>query len=315
MRPTLLLAAALLASPAAAQRSLGEDAPEAAEMRYKLAVQLYRSKRFAEAAREFQVAWELYPKSPRLAYNLGRCEERAGNIEAALTAYEAYLKLAPDAEDRPTVEATMAALGKRLQASWPEVTLASVPPGAMVSVNGRAQPGPTPLTLRLKPGSHIVELTLDGHAAASQTVEVEAGKATALSVRLTATGATPAAGRPAAEVREGASPAGASSSLRPWAWTALGIGAAGVLAGGVFTAMTAAAKDEADSAEDSATTKSDLESIETKRETANRNAILTQVGFGLGVAGLATGVALWFLEDEPVSVGVLPGGGFVQVRF
>ena len=158
-------------------------------------------------------------------------------------------------------------------------------------------------------------LPIGAYTLGTSSFEVEAGKATALSVRLTATGATPAAGRPAAEVREGASPAGASSSLRPWAWTALGIGAAGVLAGGVFTAMTAAAKDEADSAEDSATTKSDLESIETKRETANRNAILTQVGFGLGVAGLATGVALWFLEDEPVSVGVLPGGGFVQVRF
>ncbi len=311
MKLTLALAAALLASPAAAPRSLGEDAPEAAEMRYKLGIQLYRSKHFAEAAREFQVAWELYPKSARLAFNLGRCEERAENIEAALQAYEAYLKLAPEADDRPTVEATMAALRKRLQASWPKVTVASVPPGATVSVNGRAQPGSTPVVLRLEPGSHIVGLVLEGHGAASRTVLVEAGRATAVSVPLTATGAAPAAASPATEVRE-TTPAGASSSLRPWAWTALGVGAAGVVAGGVFTALAVSSKE---AAEESETTAESRAALEDKQKTANRDAILMQVGFGVGVAGLATGVTLWFLEDEPVSAGVLPGGGFVRVRF
>jgi len=259
-------------------------------MRYKLGIELYRGRRFAEAAREFQVAWAMYPKSARLAFNLARCEERGTNIEAALRAYEAYLRLAPEADDRVAVEATVAALRKRVEALWPEVTIASVPAGAAVSIDGRGRPDPTPSIVRLKPGTHVVKLTLAGHQTASRTLEVEKEKTAALSVSL-----------------EAATPTG-----RPWAWTALGVGAAGVVAGAIFATLLHGDLGTEETSRTSGTTAE----LEEAQAAANRDVVLMQVSFGLGVVGLATGVTLWFVEDaDPVTAGVLPGGGFVRVRF
>ncbi|MCA9560913.1 MAG: hypothetical protein KC583_20335, partial [Myxococcales bacterium] len=92
------LAAALvgLATPAAANtRALGAGAPEAAEQRYQIGLQMYRAGRFAEAAREFRVALTMVPDSARLAYNLARSLERSDQLEAAIEHYQLYLRLSP----------------------------------------------------------------------------------------------------------------------------------------------------------------------------------------------------------------------------
>ena len=97
--------------------ALGPDAPEAAEKRYAIGRGLYRAGRFADAAAEFAVAFEMMPTSAKLAYNLGRCQERAGQLQSAVDAFQRYLELSPEAQDRGEVEATIAALRRRIEAS------------------------------------------------------------------------------------------------------------------------------------------------------------------------------------------------------
>src|SRR6185312_10093853 len=59
----------------------------------------YEQKRFAEAAREFEEAFRLAPRSP-LLYNIGKSYDGAGDHARALEAYRRYL-LMPDTVDSP----------------------------------------------------------------------------------------------------------------------------------------------------------------------------------------------------------------------
>ena len=92
------------AAPADVDRSLGPDAPNVAEQRYKIGIDLYRQGKFEAAANEFRVAQGLMPDSPKLAYNLARSLERAGETDDAIAQYERYLDLSPDAEDADDVK-------------------------------------------------------------------------------------------------------------------------------------------------------------------------------------------------------------------
>ena len=48
---------------------------------------------------------------PNTLYNIARCQEQLNRYDLAIRYYEQYLSVAPpDAEDRPTVEATMRSL-------------------------------------------------------------------------------------------------------------------------------------------------------------------------------------------------------------
>ena len=83
---------------------------DAAYTRYRIGAALYREQKFAEAAREFEVALGLSPQSTKLAYNLARSRESAGELKGAVQAYERYLELAPAADDRADVEQVIATL-------------------------------------------------------------------------------------------------------------------------------------------------------------------------------------------------------------
>ena len=83
-------------------------------------VDLYRKSQYAAAAQEFRVAQGLMPDSPKLAYNLARSLERAGEIDAAISAYDRYLTLAPDAADAADVRQVIETLRKMAYRGEPE---------------------------------------------------------------------------------------------------------------------------------------------------------------------------------------------------
>ncbi len=57
------------------------------------------------------------------------------------------------------------------QMLWPRLRLGSVPPGAEVRIDGRRQPGVTPLMVRVAPGQrHEVELRADGHRPVAHSI-------------------------------------------------------------------------------------------------------------------------------------------------
>jgi len=143
---------------------------------------LYDRGRYAEALVEFLNA-DAVTSSPRSVYNIAVCADLAGQREVALAYFDAYLS-GPDAdpERRREAESRM----KRLAAVLALVRVESDPPGAIVLVDREAlgEHGRTPRTLPLDPGSHEVELRLDGYQPAKASVKVGTGKLAELELKL-----------------------------------------------------------------------------------------------------------------------------------
>lgn len=102
---------------------------------------------------------------------------------------------------------------------------------------------------------------------------------------------------------------------RTWRWIALGAGALGVTAGGVFAARYVDATDRRDAAQRDG---AGIDRLNTLHDAAVSDYQWMQAGFILGGLGLGTAATLWLLDDDPsdapaVSVG--PGQIRVFGRF
>ena len=78
-------------------------APTQAPSREQNAQNLYLSEHFAEAASEFQKAYQ-ESGDPALSFNAALCYRRSGEAQLAKAAFEEYLRKAPKSPPRPTVE-------------------------------------------------------------------------------------------------------------------------------------------------------------------------------------------------------------------
>lgn len=95
---------------ARAQDSAEDGANEGdARMHFRLGRAYHESGRFAEAATEFQRAYELSGR-PALLYNVFVAHRDAGNLGPAIGALREYLRLNPDAEEREQLTARLAAM-------------------------------------------------------------------------------------------------------------------------------------------------------------------------------------------------------------
>jgi hypothetical protein len=84
-------------------------APEYAQT----AANLFAAGRFADAALEFKKAHDA-SGDPSFLYNMALCHRRAGNARLALSAYQDYLRKAPDSAQRPAVEKRIQELKQQL---------------------------------------------------------------------------------------------------------------------------------------------------------------------------------------------------------
>lgn len=111
---TAMLCAAAPAGAQTAERGLEAGAPAIAEQRYQLGREHYLLGDIESAVREFQGAYDIYPESSKLAFNLARCYERLDRYDEALRYYQRYLELAPEADDHDDVSRLVAGLKRRL---------------------------------------------------------------------------------------------------------------------------------------------------------------------------------------------------------
>ena len=79
---------------------------------------LFQAERFAEAAVEFQNAYQTNG-DPTLLFNMALSLRKAGNAKLALATYEDYLRKVPDSPQRPAVEARIKELKQQLAAPNP----------------------------------------------------------------------------------------------------------------------------------------------------------------------------------------------------
>ncbi|MCB9538567.1 MAG: PEGA domain-containing protein [Myxococcales bacterium] len=312
-RRCLLTALLLGASPPAfaQQPSLEAGAPPLAEQRYLTGRNLYRQGNLEGAAEEFRTAFDLFPESPKLAFNLGRVSERLGRLADAADYYRAYLRLAPEAADRAEIEALVVSLDRRLADQQGTLVLTTEPLGAAVFVDGATTAaGRTPLTVRLAPGEHALRVVLDGHETALRTLDLAAGQRSALTLRLVPVEAAPPPPPPPGP-RAARTPD--DGAWMPWA--VVGVGGAVTVTGAVLLAQAFGAADDRDALLSEGGSVDEARGLD---DDARLYQGLGWAGVGVGLVAVGGGLAWWLLDDEDATVSLGPwgpAGAAAQVRF
>jgi hypothetical protein len=259
---------------------------DAARKAYQGGEKDYKAGKYAEAYDGFKKANEILP-SPHAEYWMAMALDKQGKSDDAAAAYEKLLAHAEVSKlgDEKTgqVKSRLSELkGKQTG----EVNIATNPVWASVTVDGTAQPGETPMIIKLAPGAHTITITNPGYEKQELSIDVTAGQRVEKSVELkaaelgpaTAPADTPAPAEPE-EKAEPAPPAEAKSKVP--AYVTLGIAGAATVVGAFFGVKALGAK--GDFNDDPTTDNAD--SVE-------RNALIADMAFGVAITLGVTGVVL-----------------------
>lgn len=264
-----------------------EEEREAAKLAFEAGTKAFAEEDYATAAAEFQKAYEKVP-SPHAEYWIARAlDAQDAENENAAQVVAAYSKFLSNpgaqhagADKVAESQARVIELKKLLPA---QIKLTTIPEGATVIVDGQPYEEKTPLDLELPAGAHKFELTLDGYESTMVEMDVQGGSAVEQEVTLSEQAPPPEPATPAEpEVVEPAP----KKSLVPAAVT-LGLGGAGLISGTLFGIMALGAKKDFD--EDPTTANAD---------TAERNALIADMSFGIALTLGITGVVLLTADDE-----------------
>jgi PEGA domain-containing protein len=166
-----------------AHRAAAESAETEAEREFRTGYRALQAGNCADALVHYRRSLELVQR-PRTLFNIATCEEDLGQQAAAWRDYQSFLGLAEERDAAIVVEARVRieALRKRLRG---QLLVDSSPGGASVSVDGERQGrGPTPVTLSLEPGRHVVRVAMAGAVAVERIVDVAPEDQASLHVEL-----------------------------------------------------------------------------------------------------------------------------------
>lgn len=175
-----VIASAQTRAPSGAPR--GTEDLARARVLDKEGAKAYGDGRYNDAIRYFEEAHRL-GGPPFELWNIAKCHVRLDQPEQAAEMLERYLATPTlPAEDREEATQQLDALRKRPST----LTIASVPTGASLTVDGRvpAEGGRTPTSLTVPPGTHTIVLSHPQYATYSQTFEAKYGRAIILDVPL-----------------------------------------------------------------------------------------------------------------------------------
>jgi hypothetical protein len=190
MRAVFLLTAFVLVSgPIVARAETCPEIPdEEVALRRSMAKEWFAKAEEAEAGGDRQSAIRRYACSlglaphPSTAYNLGTVAAKSGDLSMALDGFRTYLKLAPEATDRPVIEARIVALEAKISELRKQIAPKAAPetpaaqPGAPVPASAPPPPAsPTTTTSPVAPpdaggggrGRHLAGLLTGAGAAAA----------------------------------------------------------------------------------------------------------------------------------------------------
>lgn len=159
----------------------------------------------------------------------------------------------------------------------------SAPSGAEIALDGRYQ-GVAPLpALEVVAGKHFVAVTLNGHEAFTKSVDLKRGERRTLSARMAATG------------------------QRTTSWILMGVGASGIVAGGVLGALSIRKENQAQDIADQAKGAGNLTPVQLGeyndlRDRRDSYRLAAVISAGAGVAVGATGLVLYAFDEPKVQV-------------
>lgn len=192
------------------------DTSDDARAAFEHGTALYTLHRFAEAAAQFEKAFELKP-DPAILYNAAQAHRFAGNKPRALELYEGYLRLY---RDRPNADEVREHVRQLRAAIESDRRATNAPPTGQAPMSGQSTATTAP-----PPAEPSAPATTPG-AAAPATSASPATVATTSTTTAPATGATDVAAPPSRPLVK-----------RPWFWAIVG-SAAIVVATGVALGVT-----------------------------------------------------------------------------
>ena len=261
-----------------------DNARERARAAYTAGQDAYTAGRFAAAEEHFALADSLLP-AVQAKYWRAMSLDQLGNVPAALAAFERVLE-SPDKLQLGLDKVANAEARQRALAATPaELVISTVPPGARVNVSGVDLSSPTPLSLRLAPGRHVVRVVLDGYQPQHVELNVTAGEK--LTPTLTLVKAASGAGT-AGLAAIPALGADAAERSRVPGYVTLAIAGASAVVGTIFGIQ--ALQDKSDFDDNPTTSKAD---------DVERNALIADMAFGVTLTLGITGIVL-LVADDPV---------------
>jgi hypothetical protein len=284
--------AAAAAAPAAAAKPAkapDKKTTDAARKAFGDGQKAYGAGDYAAAQASFEKANSLIP-SPQAAYWIAKCIDGQNKTDEAIGAYEALLAN-PDVSkigDEKTADAKtrLEALKATLVA---EVSVETNPMLATVAVDGVAQPGETPLTLKLTPGKHKLTFTAKGYAPKDVELETKGGEKSKQTITLEKElpPVVPIAAVAAAPPPEQPPPKPPEERSMVPAYVTLGIAGASAIVGTIFGIQALQAKNDFNK-----TPTTDL------ADKAERDALICDMAFGVAITLGVTGVVLLTSDDE-----------------
>jgi len=279
------------ASEAAAVEPAGptEQEQEEAKVAFDAGTKAFGEGSYEAALSEFKTALDKVPSAHAeywVARSMDAVDSKNENTAAVVAAYSAFLSNPAaahvEAEHIAQAQARVVELKKLLPA---QIKLVTVPEGATVIIDGQKHSSTTPLALELSAGAHRFEITLDGYEPTMVEMDLQGGSTIEQEVTLSETEPPPVVAPPPAE------PA-AKRSLVPAAVT-LGLGGAGLISGTLFGIMALGAKKDFN--DDPTTANAD---------TAERNALISDMSFGIALTLGITGIVLLTAQDEEAAADV-----------
>jgi hypothetical protein len=266
---------------------------DAARKAYAEGEKAYTAGNYDLAIENFKKAHALIP-TPHAEFwiamslaHQGKDEEATKSLEALLASPEAS-KLGDDktAEAKKKLDELKAKQGA-------EVALVSTPPGAQVTVDGQAQMGETPMTLKVQPGPHKIVVTLAGYEAKQLDLDVKAGDKLEQKLELKSADMLPppepVPAAPPPEPPPEPPPAPPAERSKVPAFITLGVAGAGAIVGTFFGIKALSAK-------------SDFEDAPTNdgADDVERNALISDMAFGVAITLGVTGIVLLTSSDSSV---------------
>jgi hypothetical protein len=304
--------------------SAQSDEAAAAEALFKQARDLFDAGKIGAACEKFAES-ERLDSSAGTLLNLARCREEEGRTASAWSAYLAAKRAAKtDGRDAMANEATRRAAELEAKLSYLTVVVRTPVDGLAVARGGEPITAATfGAKLPIDPGEHVFVARAPGYEEWTGQVTVRHGESETITIpalvalpeqakeprKLTATTDDPARSVPAP----------VESGIPTTTYLVGGLGLAVTGAGLAFGVMANSSYNEASRLCPS-TVGCSADAMN-ERSQAGTFATVATIAVPVGVAGLATGVVLWAMDDEGAApsdamsaqVAWLPGGGFAQV--
>jgi hypothetical protein len=307
MRPSVALSClvwlfALLGpdeSRAKAEPARAHSSTSYAEQTYFAGQRLFLEKRYEEALPLFEESFRLQ-RSPNSRLYIARCLAELGELLSAYETYREVVVLVSEVDQPAHYAATQmaaseerAALRQRLASI--RVTLSEPVAGLRLVIGGREVPQHETSEEHLAdPGELTIETSAPGYRPASYTLLARGGQVADVFVMLARASATPYVPPPQAPVvREVL----VDHPGDDWAWLSAGVGLAGIATWGAFGIQAERRYQRILPA--CRAGECPLDQVETGR----RETLISNIGLGVGMAGLAGAGALWLWsragEPEP----------------